>query len=155
MPIRRDEDVRAFSHRPRWHVRQIKRELASFKDSLAWISPWGLGVDLCEQAITATALQHMPYTVPRIACLNLSDTNIDDRGLRLLRAARRLETLQRSGTRITTAGLAALITLPNLVEIEAADAGLTSDYVLVLQQQGLRAKVSLQRRFPQCRVSGP
>lgn len=137
--------------RERSCIRQIDRDLAFVGGSLAWVSPWGLGVDLSEKPITAVQLRNMPYTLHRLVWLTAAYSMLDDAGLRVLAKARGLESLDLEGARVTAHGLLALTRLRRLVEIRVGDTAVTASDEPALRQAGLRAVIHRHRFGPRCR----
>ena len=127
--------------RPRWHERQILRELTPLGGSLAWTTVWGLGIDLSNRPITAVTFSRLIYTLPRVVWLDLSDTPADDACLRVLQCATRLEALDLARTRTTAAGMRSLATLPNLVEINLGGMEIPAEDEASWRKMGLRAVI--------------
>lgn len=125
--------------RARWDHKQILHEIQPLGGELAWMSRWGIAVDLSGVAVSVTALRSMRYSIPRLVWLCLSTTNTGDAVLRELKNARRLEVLDLDGTLISADGLRSFLKLRHLVEIRISESAISTDEEAALRSAGLRA----------------
>ncbi len=89
---------------------EVEQELAPLSGYVQWVSEYGIGVGFDEpERIDDATLEHLPTTIQWIVWVNLSQTRIADRAVKLLSAAARLEAIHLTATALTITGVIELI----------------------------------------------